>query len=118
PPLAGTHPGQASNDVAAAALVLTAVALVLHGRLAPAPTALAAVAAGLAVATKLTVLAPVGVLTVGVVLLTVRRHRLVALAWVLALALFGCFWFLRNLAVADSPLPWFDVELGPISLRA
>ncbi|MGQ0803335.1 MAG: hypothetical protein ACT4PI_05670 [Actinomycetota bacterium] len=115
PTLAGTNPGQASNDVAAAALLLTAVAFLLEGDLAARPTALAGIAAGLAVGTKLSVVVPVAVLTVGVVVLALRsRQRIVAAAWSAALVVFGGFWFVRNWVVAENPLPFFDVRLGPL----
>jgi hypothetical protein len=119
PMLAGTHPGQASNDVACAALVLAVVALLFEGDLAPAPTALAALAAGLALGTKVTVALPVAALTVGVVVLAFRRrHRIVAAVWCGGVVLSGGYWFGRNWALADNPLPWFDINLGPLSLPA
>jgi hypothetical protein len=117
PTLAGTNPGQASNDVAAAALLLTAVALLLERDLAPQPTALAGIAAGLAVGTRLTVAVPVAVLTVGVVVLALRaRKRIAAAMWCGALVAFGAFWFVRNWVVADNPLPFFELRLGPLHL--
>jgi hypothetical protein len=117
PMIAGTHPGQASNDVACAALLLAAVALLLEDELAPVPTALAGIAAGLALGTKLTVLIPVLALTVGVIALAVRARRAApAVAWSAGVALFGCYWYVRNLVIAGNPLPWFDVNLGPLSL--
>jgi hypothetical protein len=119
PMLAGTHPGQASNDVACAALLLAAVALLFESDLAPASTAVAALAAGLGLGTKLTVAVPLVIVTVGVVVLAVRAHRtLTALVWCAGLALTSALWFVRNWVVADNPLPWFEVELGPLSLPA
>ncbi|HUF84503.1 MAG TPA: hypothetical protein VMQ81_07930 [Acidimicrobiia bacterium] len=119
PMLAGTHPGQASNDVAAGALLLTAIALLLESELAPVPTALAGVAAGLALGVKLTVAGPIAVLTIGVVVLALRSGRgPAALAWCGSVAVFGCYWFGRNLAVADNPLPFWDVHLGPLGFDA
>jgi hypothetical protein len=115
PMLAGTHPGQASNDVVCAALVLAAVALLLEGREAPAPAAVAGVAAGLALGTKLTVAAPLLVLSVAVVIVAVRARRpSTALAWAAAMVASGSFWYVRNWVRADNPLPWFDIELGPV----
>ncbi len=119
PALAGTQPGQAANDIGTAALFLTAVALVFEGDLAPRPTTLAAVAAGLALGTKLSVAVPVAVLTVGVVVVALRARRpLVAALWCGALAVSGGYWFLRNWIVAGNPLPWADIDLGPFSLDA
>jgi hypothetical protein len=119
PMLAGTHPGQASNDVACAALLLAAVALLLESDLAPAPTAVAALAAGLGLGTKLTVAVPLLIVTVGVVVLAVRAGRwLTALLWCGGVALTSAVWFVRNWVVADNPLPWFEVDVGPLSLQA
>jgi len=119
PILAGTHPGQASNDLAAGALLLAAVALLIEGGLQPGPAGFAAVAAGLALGTKLTVGAPVAVLTVGVVVLAIRSRRSVtAVSWCVALAASGSYWFGRNLALAHRPIPSFGFNLGPISLPA
>ncbi len=119
PMIAGTHPGQASNDVAAGALLLAAIALLLEGELTHAPTALAGVAAGLALGVKLTVAAPIAILTVGVVVLALRARRWpVALAWCGSVAVFGSYWFVRNWSVADNPLPFWDFHLGPLALDA
>ena len=117
PMIAGTQPGQASNDIACSGLLLAAVALLLEGKLSPVPTALAGVAAGMAIGTKLTVLAPVAVLTVGVVVLSVRQRRTApAVGWSVSVVMFGSYWYLRNLVIAHNPLPWFKVHLGPLSL--
>lgn len=117
PMLGATQPGQASNDVAVSALLLAAIALLGEARLAPVPTALAGIAAGLAVGTKLTVLTPVAVLTVGVIVLALRARRAVtAVAWTAAVAVFGSFWYVRNWVDVGNPLPWFDIHLGPLSL--
>ena len=76
PTLAGTQPGQASNDVAGAALLLAAIALLLETEeLTLGPTVLAGIAAGLALATKLSVAVPLVVLTVGVVVMAWRAGR-------------------------------------------
>jgi hypothetical protein len=117
PMLAGTQPGQASNDVACSALLLAAVALLLEEELSSVPTALAGIAAGLAIGTKLTVLAPVAVLTIGIVVLAVRARRAApAIVWSAGVALFGSYWYVRNLVEAHNPLPWFKLGLGPVSL--
>ena len=117
PTIAGIEPGQASNDLPCAALLLAAVALLLHEPLAPVPTLLAAVAAGLGLGVKLTAAGLVLALTVGVVVLALRaRRRATALLWCAGLAASGGFWFLRNWLLADNPLPWFGFELGPVSL--
>jgi hypothetical protein len=119
PTLAGTQPGQAANDVATMALFLAAVALLFEGELAPAPTALAGIAAGLALGTKLTVAAPLAALTIGVVVVAFRaRRRSAAVWWCTALALFGGYWFVRNWVIFGNPVPWMSIDLGPITLSA
>ncbi len=117
PTVAGVVPGQASNDLPCAALLLAGVALFLHEPLAPVPTLIAAVATGLGLGAKLTGAGLVLALTVGVVVLALRARRpATALIWGGGLAVSGGFWFARNWHVVDNPLPWFGFELGPISL--
>jgi hypothetical protein len=117
PMLAGTQPGQASNDVASAGLLLAAVALLLEVWFAPVPTTLAGVAVGLALGSKLTLIVPVLVLTLGIVIVAVRAQRIAsAIGYCVAVAIFGSYWYVRNWAVAGNPLPWFEVDVGPLSL--
>jgi hypothetical protein len=115
PMLVGTQPGQASNDVAVSALLLASVALLLESELEPVAVLLAGVAAGLAVGTKLTVLLPVLVLTVGVIVLALRaRARVSALVWPVGVLVCGSYWYVRNWVVAQSPFPWFEASIGPL----
>jgi hypothetical protein len=117
PTISGTQPGQAANDIATTALFLAATALLLEGRLARTPTALAGIAAGLALGTKLTVAVPVAVLTIGIVVLGVRTRRFVAAAyWIAATVIAGGYWFVRNWIVFHNPLPWTTLHLGPVTL--
>ncbi len=119
PVIVATHPGQASNDLAAGALLLAAIALLLEAKLHPIPTGFAAVAAGLALSIKLTVAAPIALLTIGVVVAGLRaRRRATVASWLGLLVASGSYWFVRNIAVADRPIPWFGFHLGPISLPA
>jgi hypothetical protein len=119
PALSGTQPGQASNDIVCLALLLASVALLAVGEGKPAPTALAAIAAGLALATKLTVVASVVVMSAGVVVYAWRTHRpRTAVLWSALLFASGGYWFIRNWVLAGSPVPWFPVHLGPLSLSA
>jgi hypothetical protein len=119
PTLAGTQPGQAANDVGSAALFLTAVALLFEGELAPAPTTLAGIAAGLALGIKLTVLAPLVILTIGLVVVAIRARRVwAALLWGGAIVVFGGYWLVRNWIIFGNPVPWTKVHLGPITLSA
>jgi hypothetical protein len=94
--------GAAANDVVAIFFLLAAVALYVNGAL-----VVAAVAAGLAVGVKLTVLAPVLALTIGVIAIAPRARRLAtARAWLVPLILAGGFWYVRNLIAVGNPLPW------------
>lgn len=127
------EPGSGKNDVVAAALVLSAVALLVSGWAArraaeprqdvspglgmePMALAMAGLAAGLAVGTKLTVLATAAALTAVVVLLAANGARLrAALTWMLPLLAGGSFWYLRNLIAVGNPLPQVQ-HLGPLAL--
>jgi hypothetical protein len=116
------QPGDARNDVVALALILGSGALLANAlatatgvRSSPA-LVIAAIAAGLAAGTRLTALAPVAALTVGVIGLAPRGERLrTAATWLVPLLAAGGVWYLRNLAGSGNPLPWID-EIGPLSL--
>jgi hypothetical protein len=110
------QPGNANNDVVAIALLLSSVALLANARLPTArgPLIAAGLAAGMALGTKLTVVPPVGALTIGVVAIAATGERLrAAVAWGSGLAVGGGFWYLRDLIVAGTPFPF--VDLGPLS---
>lgn len=139
------QPGGEYNDVVGLALVLAAVALLLAStalsaeeRPAPgsggSPTTgdapepfgtcagsrpallLAGAAAGLAAGTKLSMLAPVGALTIGVLLVAGRGRRWSTIAqWLAAGAATGAFWYIRNVFAAGSPLPGVELPLGPLA---
>ncbi len=100
--------GAAANDVVALFFLLAAVALLVNGwPERSAALVLAAVAAGLAVGVKLTVLAPVLALTIGVVAIAPRAQRFAtARLWLVPLVLAGGFWYARNLIAIGNPLPW------------
>jgi hypothetical protein len=118
PTVAGTQPGQATNDVVCGALLLAAVALLVQQDLAPGPAVLSGAAAGLAISSKLTVALPVVVLGAGVVVLSAAARRVApAVAWLAAAAPFPAFWLARNWALAGNPLPWYELRLGPWQLR-
>ncbi len=99
--------GAAANDVVAVFFMLAAVALLATDAERPAVRVLAAIAAGLAVGTKLTVLAPVLALTVGVIAIAPRGKRAATAGlWLGPLILAGGFWYVRNLIAVGNPLPW------------
>jgi hypothetical protein len=73
----------------------------------------AALAAGLALGTKLNLLAPYGLLTLGVIAVAVPGQRLwTGAVWIGCSLITGGFWFARNLVEAGNPLPWIDA--GPL----
>ncbi|HEX2435358.1 MAG TPA: hypothetical protein VHI76_01785 [Solirubrobacterales bacterium] len=117
--------GEARNDITATFFLLAAAALLANAARsrsqpyltgAAAPIALAGLAAGLAVGTKLNLAAPTVALTAGVVVAAPAGRRAAATgAWVAALLAGGGFWMARNLAHVGNPLPWIS-SLGPVSL--
>jgi predicted membrane channel-forming protein YqfA (hemolysin III family) len=120
-------PGAAKNDLAAAALLLAAVAVLVTAwnarngktalRLEPGwGLAAAGLAVGLAAGTRVTVLAMAAALSLAALVLAPVARRWAAAAWWFLPALAGgAFWYLRNLVVAGNPLPEIE-HLGPISL--
>jgi hypothetical protein len=108
--------GEARNDIAGTFFLLASAALLANSLsstaerrldVGAAPLALAGVAAGLALGTKLNLAAPVVALTVGVVVAAPAGRRLGASgAWIAAVLSGGGFWFARNLAHVGNPLPW------------
>ena len=106
--------GSGSNDVAVLFLLLAAVGLLLQPRIGRAATATAAVAAGLAIGTKLTAVVPVAALTIGVLVVWRRLGwRRLSATWVGPLVAAGGFWYLRNLVRTGSPAPSLPLEAGP-----
>lgn len=98
--------GTGLNDVATLSLLLVVAALLLQPRDNDGALTLAAAAAGVAIGVKLTMIAPVAALSVGVVLTARSGTRLrAAVRWLIPLAATGSFWYLRNLARAGNPIP-------------
>ena len=118
PMMRGSQAGTAANDIVGVFFLLAAVALVVHahtwaeGR--AAALAISAVAAGLAVSVKLSLLAPVLALTVGAIFLSGRGRRVRAAAvWIPALVLASGYWYVRNLLAVGNPLPWIGFGILP-----
>jgi hypothetical protein len=127
PGLVDTQPGGAYDDIVGLALLLASIALIVNapggatagsGRRLPLGTAaLAAAAAGLALGTKFTMIAPAIVLALGAVVVLGRGRRLRdGAVWVGGLVICGGYWYLRNAIVVGNPLPSLSLHLGPISL--
>jgi hypothetical protein len=115
--------GQARNDVLGIFFLLAAAAMLVNGAAADrergpglGSLALAGICAGLAAGTKLSFVAPAIALLIGVPLLLGARNRLRAtLAFGSPLLACCAFWYVRNVAVAGNPLPWFRA-IGPLRL--
>jgi len=117
PALVTSQAGSAGNDIVAGALALSAAALLLNSRWRTSEIALAAVAAGLALGAKVTAIAPVAALTVGVIAAAPRAGRArLGGVWAAALLLAGSFWYLRNLFRVGNPFPAVGIDVGPLSL--
>jgi hypothetical protein len=72
----------------------------------------AGLAAGLALGTKLNLLAPFAFLTLGVIAISAGYRWRATWIWVASSLVTGGFWFARNLVNAGNPLPWIDK--GPL----
>ena len=114
PVLSLTHGGSAGTDLPGLALLLAAGALVVRAEGDRRAMAVAGLAAGLALGTKLSLAAPVAALTVGVPFLLRPGERLRGtLGWVGALVATGGFWYVRNLILVGNPVPPLDLGLLP-----
>jgi hypothetical protein len=103
PPTAA--PAMAEEGVPAAAPI--GVAPIATGAL-----IVAGLAAGLALGTKLNLLAPFGLLTLGVIAVSAGYRWRTTGIWVASSLVTGGFWFVRNLVNAGNPLPW--IQAGPL----
>ena len=133
--------GEALNDVVGVAALLAAAAVLVNGYAAGeqqvagsrwqvaggdagrvrsvglGALAVGGMAAGLAAGTKLSFLAPVALLTIGVIAIAPRGERLRSTAaWSLPMVLAGGYWYLRNLVHVGNPIPF--TEWGPLGLAA
>jgi hypothetical protein len=78
---------------------------------------IAAAACGMTLSMKLTMVAPVAILTIGVVVAARRGRRgAVAIAWFPWLLVTGGFWYVRNLLLTGNPLPTLRLGVGPVAL--
>jgi hypothetical protein len=106
--------GGAGNDIVGVFFLLASVAFVLAADGRDAAVVLAAVAAGLAAAVKLSLLAPVFALTVGVIAIAPGNRRgAIAGRWLIPLVVAGGYWYVRNLIVVGNPLPWTSLGVLP-----
>lgn len=106
--------GTAKDDVLGLVGLVAAIAFVVHRRAnTKAGAVYGGLAAGLAVGSKLTLVAPIGALAIALALLTPKGERLsTTVRWSLAAAATGGYWYLRNLLVIGNPIP--GLALGPL----
>lgn len=117
PAIVGVHPGQGTNDVLCATLLLVSVAFLVEGGIEPVPLLLSGLAAGLALGVKLTVAVPLTAMLVVILAVAWRRRRWrFVVVWMAPLVLLAAYWFVRNWVRVQNPLPWYDLELGPLHL--
>lgn len=117
PIMALTQPGSTNNDAFATALFVAAIALLLHSDGDRAGVTVAALAAGLGLGTKYTLVGPIAALTFAVPFLVPAAARWRALGrWIIVVVASGAYWFVRNVVHTWSPLPGLHVRLGGWSL--
>jgi hypothetical protein len=116
--------GEALNDIVGVSMCLAAVAILVNWRLSsadrtkldsPAALAVAGLAAGFALGTKLSFIAPVVALFVGLIVIAPKGGRVRTALWFGAPAfLAGAYWYVRNLINIGNPLPF--TSFGPLHL--
>ena len=115
--------GEALNDIAGVAFLLSAAALLVNGyaargsgrSAAAGALAFAGAAAGLAAGTKLSFLAPVALLTLGLIVVAPRGVKVRSTAYFgLPMLVAGGYWYLRNLVAIGNPIPY--TGWGPLDL--
>ena len=131
-----TQAGEGRNDTMAIAMLVAFVAFIVNGHqvrrsgtlvtadetdagplIDRGPLIMAGLAAGLAISVKLTMLAPVGAITVAVIAFNAHGLRAkldTGLVLGGALLVTGGFWFVRNLVHAGNPTP--QIGWGPLNL--
>lgn len=108
--------GTAKDDVLGIVGLLASVAFLVNvrgGRDERAAAIYSGLAAGLAVGSKLTFVAPVLVLAVSLVILTPKAVRIsTSVRWLAATLATGGYWYLRNLVAIGNPIP--GLKIGPL----
>lgn len=113
--MAFSQGGTAKNDVMSISLLLASIALLSQRRPFRGEMIVAALAAGLAVGTRLTLWAPALALALIVIATSPRGRRLAGTGtWLLGI-LAGCgYWYVRNLAQVGNPFPWVGGSVAGI----
>jgi hypothetical protein len=106
--------GSGDDDVVGVFFLLSSAGLLLNAEDDRSAYVLAAISAGLAISVKLTFLAPVAALTLGVLALSPRGRRARSAGqWLGPLIAGGGFWYVRNLIAVGNPLPWSSFGVLP-----
>lgn len=108
------EPGSALNDIVDLFCVLTCGAFALRAERTRVALVLGGIAAGLGVANKLSSVAVLGAISIGVLIAppSPRTRPEVARCWLPFAVLAGGYWYVRNLARTGSPFPQVDVGIG------
>lgn len=114
PMMRGSQAGTAANDAAAVFFLVAACALIPSEAGEDPSLALGAVAAGLAIATKLTAAFGVLALSLGVIWLTRGRRRRAGAIWFGALIVAGGYWYVRDLIAVGNPFPFIHIPGLPV----
>jgi hypothetical protein len=105
--------GTAKDDVLGLVGLLAAIAFLERGRDDRAAAIYSGLGAGLAIGSKLTFVAPILVLAVGLVLVTPRTsRRSTSTRWLLGAFATGSYWYLRNLFAIGNPIPGLNLGIG------
>jgi hypothetical protein len=116
--------GSGLNDIVGVALFLAAVALISNAvreqvghRERRAEMLCGALAAGLAVGSKYTLVLPFALLALAVMLLNPRGERVrITMEWLAVAGLAGGYWYVRNFVATGNPVPSAKLGFGPLHL--
>jgi hypothetical protein len=131
-----TQPGEGRNDIVCFAFLVAFIAFLINGhqRRAPrsgavqekpdpnaplldkGPLIMAGIAAGIAISIKVSMLAPVGVILLGMILVSGRGRRVTTALWLgISMFVVGGYWYVRSmLYTGGNPVP--AVGWGPLHL--
>ncbi len=131
-----TQPGEGRNDIVCFAFLVAFAAFLINGHQRRAPKAgavedkpdpsaplldrgpliLAGIAAGIAISIKVSMLAPVGVILIGMILVSGRGRRMITAAWLGgSILVVGGYWYVRAMIyTGGNPVP--AVSGGPLKL--
>jgi hypothetical protein len=109
--------GRATNDIGAIALFLASIALLVNSKGRAPAVSVAAIASGLSLGTKLTMVVPVLALAIGVIVIAAAGSRLVTAGiWFAWLVVSGGYWYARNFVTVGNPIPPLAIGIGPVTL--